>query len=86
MPAAPRADKARAEPLKEPLPVVNTILVSPTRRFATIEGRIVSIGDKVGQRTVVGIEPHFVVFREPSGTQIRVGLGGRRLTEERVVR
>ncbi len=86
VPAAPRADKPRAEPLKEPLPVVNTILVSPTRRFATIEGRIVSIGDKVGQRTIVGIEPHFVVLREPSGTQIRVGLGGRRVTEERVVR
>jgi hypothetical protein len=81
LPAPARADKHRAEPLKEPLPVVNTILVSPTRRFATIDGRIVSVGDKVGQRTIVGIEPHFVVLREPSGAQIRVGLGGRRVTE-----
>jgi hypothetical protein len=85
-PAAPRADKPPAEPLKEPLPVINTILVSSTRRFATIDGRIVGIGDKVGQRTIVGIEPHFVVFREPSGVQIRVGLGGRRPADDRVSR
>ena len=83
---ARRADTARAEPLKDPLPIVNTILVSPTRRFATIDGQIVAIGDKVGQRIIVGIEPHFVVFREPSGAQIRVGLGGRRVVEDRVTR
>jgi hypothetical protein len=83
---ARRADTARADPLKDPLPIVNTILVSPTRRFATIDGQIVAIGDKVGQRLIVGIEPHFVVFREPSGAQIRVGLGGRRVVEDRVTR
>ena len=42
-----------------------------------INGRVVTVGDHVGQRVITGIEPRAVVFREPSGVQIRVGLGGR---------
>jgi hypothetical protein len=64
--------------LKDPLPRVTTILVSSDRRFATIEnGQIVGIGDVLGRRTVVAIDERTVVFQEPSGVQIRVGLGGR---------
>ena len=83
-PAVP-ADKpeaARSRPLpallKDPLPRVTTILVSSDRRFATIDnGQIVGIGDVLGRRTVVAIDERTVLLREPSGVQIRVGLGGR---------
>lgn len=83
-PAVP-ADKpeaARNRPLpallKDPLPRVTTILVSSDRRFATIDnGRIIGIGDVLGRRVVVAIDERTVVLREPSGVQIRVGLGGR---------
>jgi hypothetical protein len=40
----------------------------------------VGIGDILGRRTVVAIDERSVVFREPSGLQIRVGLGGRVLS------
>ena len=63
--------------LADPLPQISTILVSDERRFAMIDGRVVTVGDHVGQRVVTAIEPRAVVFREPSGVQIRVGLGGR---------
>jgi hypothetical protein len=65
--------------LDEPLPQISTILATQDRRFAMIDGRVVKIGDHVGQRVVTGIEPRVVVFREPSGVQIRVTLGGRLL-------
>jgi hypothetical protein len=58
-------------------------MVAPDRRFAMVDGRIVGIGDRVGQRTVTAIEPRVVVFREPSGVQIRVGLGGRLAEDDR---
>jgi hypothetical protein len=87
LPRAPRADKPPAASPKEPLPIVNTILVSPTRRFATVDGgEIVEIGDTVGKRVIVGIEPHYVIFREPSGALVRVGLGGRRYGGDRIPR
>jgi hypothetical protein len=63
---------------------VTAILVSTERRFATLEGgQIVAVGDLVGRRTVVGMDERSVVFREPSGVQLRVGLGGRLLGIER---
>jgi hypothetical protein len=64
--------------LKDPLPRVTTILVSSDRRFATVDnGQIIGIGDVLGRRVVVAIDERTVVLREPSGVQIRVGLGGR---------
>ena len=72
------APKPLPPPLKDPVPKVMTILVSGDRRYATIEGgQIIGIGDVIGRRTVVGIEERAVVLREPSGRQIRVGLGGK---------
>jgi hypothetical protein len=65
--------------LNDPLPQISTILASPERRFAMIDGRVVSVGDRLGQRLVTAIEPRTVVFREPSGVHISVGLGGRLL-------
>jgi hypothetical protein len=77
------AQHAQKAPLTDPIPRVTTILVSPERRFAMLDGgRVVSIGDTIGQRVVASIEPRAIVLREPSGLQIRVGLGGRLLGVE----
>jgi hypothetical protein len=73
--------------LKEAFPRVTAILVASDRRFATLDGgQIVGIGDLLGRRTVVGMNERSVVFQEPSGLQIRIGLGGRLLGVERVTR
>jgi len=64
--------------LDEPLPKVSTILVSDDRRLAMIDGHVLSVGDAVGHRVISAIEPRAVVFREPSGAQVRVRLGGSR--------
>ncbi|HEX6464948.1 MAG TPA: hypothetical protein VFZ98_10855 [Vicinamibacterales bacterium] len=80
-PAVPRP---MPEPLKDPVPRVTAILVSSDRRMATVDdGRVITIGDVVGKRVVVGIDERAVVFREPSGVQIRVALGGRIVGVER---
>ena len=66
---------------------MTAILVSRDRRYATIEGgQIVGIGDLSGRRTVVGMDERSVVLQEPSGVQIRIGLGGRLLGVERAAR
>ena len=74
--------------LKDPVPRVTAILVSADRRLATIgdEGQIIDVGATVGRRVVVAIDDQTVLFREPSGVQIRVGLGGRVVGVERAVR
>jgi hypothetical protein len=70
--------------LGDAVPKVTAILVSRDRRYATIDGgHIIGIGDRLGRRTVVGMDERSVVFREPSGVQIRVGLGGRLTGVER---
>jgi hypothetical protein len=72
------------EPLKEPVPNVTAILVASDRRMATLEdGRIVTVGDVLGKRVVVGIDERAVALREPSGVQIRVALGGKVVGIER---
>ena len=74
-------------PLRDAIPRVTAILVSRERRYATIEGgQIVGIGDLLGRRTVVGMDERSVVLQEPSGVQIRVGLGGRLLAVDRAAR
>ena len=80
--AEPPASQTKLPPrLADPVPRVATILVSGDRRYATVDdGQIVGIGDILGRRIVVGIDEQSVVFREPSGLQIRVGLGGRVLS------
>jgi hypothetical protein len=59
-------------PLKAPLPVVNSILVSPDRRLAVVDGEIVHEGAQVGPRVLIRIEPGALLFREPSGYEVRV--------------
>lgn len=70
--------------LKEPAPRVTAILITNDRRYATLDGgHIAGVGDMVGRRLVVAIDEQAVVFREPSGALLRVGLGGRILGLER---
>ncbi len=64
-------------PLKEPLPVVNSILVAPDRRLAVVDGAIVREGEAVGPRVLIRIEPDAVLLREPSGHEVRVPLRRR---------
>lgn len=68
-------------PLKTPVPAVNSILVSPDRRLAVLDGAIVGVGDAVGLRVVVQIEPEAVILREPSGYLIRVSIRGRQVED-----
>ena len=69
-----RADASRRKPvpLKDAVPSVDSILVSQDRRLAIVEGRILSVGDRVGPRVVAEIERDAVVLQEPSGHQIRI--------------
>lgn len=83
-PQTSTAGPSRQPLLDDPMPRVRAILVSKDRRFATIEGgRIVGVGDTLGRRLVVAIDEKAVVLREPSGSLVRVGLGGRVLDVER---
>ena len=61
-------------PLKHPVPVVESILISHNRRVAVIDGAIVGIGGSVGPRVVIRIERNGVVLREPSGYELHVPL------------
>jgi hypothetical protein len=73
---APAASADRRQvPLNVPLPSVNSILVSPDRRLAVLDGVIVHEGEAFGPRVVVRIEPDAVVLREPSGYEVRVPMG-----------
>lgn len=63
-------------PLAEPLPKVESILIDHNRRLAIIGGVVVRVGESVGTRVVVEIQPEAVVFREPSGRLVRVTLRG----------
>ena len=84
---AGKPDRPATQPLSDAIPRVTGILVSGDRRYATIAGgRILRPGDVVGRRTVVGMDERSVLFREPSGVQLRIGLGGRLLAVERVAR
>lgn len=66
-----------AAPLKDPLPVISSILIASERRLALIDGKIVGEGDPVGPRVLLRIEPSAVVLREPSGHVVRVPIRGR---------
>ena len=55
-----------------PVPPVTSILMDGGRKLALIGGQIVTVGDRVGPRTVVRIDQRSVVLREPSGAEITV--------------
>lgn len=55
---------------EEPLPTVNSILVSPERRAAVLDGQVVREGDRIGGRLVLRIAREGVTVREPSGREV----------------
>ena len=54
------------------VPPLTSILIADGRRLAMFGGDIVGVGDRLGPRLVVSIEPNEVVLREPSGARITV--------------
>ena len=75
----PTAEQRKAIGRLPPVPPVTSILVDGGRKLALIGGQIVTVGDRVGPRTVVRIEQRSVVLREPSGAEITVLLSAGHL-------
>lgn len=50
-------------------PVLQSVLISPTRRIATIDGQAVKVGDKFGEARVARITENEVVLRNGRETQ-----------------
>ncbi|MFC7513965.1 MSHA biogenesis protein MshK [Herbaspirillum sp. GCM10030257] len=61
-PAALQKDERETEKVPA-APELQSILISPKRRVATINGQIVHVGDKVGEAQVVKITENEVVLR-----------------------
>lgn len=57
-----------------PDPVVQTILYSPQRSVALVDGKIVKVGDRLGAGSVIEIERDAVVIETPSGGRKRLAL------------
>lgn len=80
-PTRPLGGRAPA-PARAPAPVqaapdvLQSILVSPQRRLAVISGRMVGVGDRVGDSEVVEILPYEVVLQR-SGREVRMRLMSR---------
>ena len=84
VPAAPewRRDPFASQPspaqgpkiavVQQPDPVVKSILFSPSRRVAMVDGRIVGVGDHVGTFVVTEIEQDSVVLVTSRGVRTRI--------------
>ena len=60
------------------LPRLDGIMIAGARRLAIIDGRIVSVGNSVGQHVVIRIEGDgAVVLKSRSGREIRLSIRGR---------
>lgn len=57
--------------------LLQSTLVSPSRRWAVIDGAARRIGDRVGDRVIVAIGPYEVVLRDARGGMHRLRLGPR---------
>jgi MSHA biogenesis protein MshK len=51
-------------------PVLQSIVLSPNRRLALINGKLIGIGGRVGAATLVAIEIDSVRLREGVGTRV----------------
>lgn len=51
-------------------PVLQSIVLSPERKIAVISGKLVGIGDRVGDATLVAIDFDSVRLREGRGTRL----------------
>ena len=54
---------------------LGTILYSPDRKLAIVDGRIVGIGDEVRGAQIVDITPTAVMLRDAKGRLRRLALG-----------
>lgn len=68
---------ARRQAEVQPLPIVGGILIAKDTRLAVIDGVVVGVGDTVAGRVVARIDPDAVVFKEPSGQEVRVQVRAR---------
>ena len=78
---APRRARAPANAVvvpPDPLPRVDGIAISATRRLAILDGAIVGPGDRIGGRSVKRIEYNGVVLREPNGAEVFVAIRSRK--------
>ena len=59
--------------------VLGTILYSPDRRLAIVDGRIVGVGDQVRGARITDITPLSVLLRDAQGRlrRLTLGAGGR---------
>ena len=75
----PRAAGRQQTASQPPLPldaVLGTILYSPERKLAIVDGRIVSVGDEVKGAIIVDITPNTVLLRDGQGRMRSLTLGG----------
>jgi hypothetical protein len=56
---------------------VSSILYSPERKLAIINGRIARVGDRVGTSTVFDIQPRAVVMESADGRRWTIQLRDR---------
>ncbi|MGH8630569.1 MAG: hypothetical protein ACREU7_07370, partial [Burkholderiales bacterium] len=83
--ASPVVAQALADPTRPPLPQsanslqtgtatpasrLTSVLISPGRRIAVIDGNAVSLGGKVGDATLVGVSETEVVLRKGEETEV----------------
>jgi len=69
------------KPPEVPLPfdaVLGTILHSPDRKLAIVNGRIVGIGDEVNGAPIVDITPTAVLLRDAQGRLRSLAVGEAR--------
>ena len=67
------------------LPRLQSVLISPQRRLAVIDGRTVSLGGKVDQATLVQIAETYVTLRQGSELktlELYPGVSRRRIAAE----
>jgi hypothetical protein len=72
VPAAPPVSNIEPMIATAPLPRVDGIMIAGDHRLAIVNGNVVTLGDRVGARSIVRIERDGVTLKEPSGRQVHV--------------
>ncbi|MGE5813601.1 MAG: general secretion pathway protein GspB [Acidobacteriota bacterium] len=72
---APAPHEAENQESSSPVPLsVSSILYSPDRRLAIMEGQVLGVGDTVAGMTIVEIQPSAVILRDRAGRLRRAQL------------
>lgn len=74
---------AASRPVTSDSGMLQTTVVSPTRKVAVINGVAKQIGDRVGDATIVDIRPYEVVLRNARGSTTSLRLLGHRIKAPR---